>query len=158
VLGGAGFHDLLDQLLHQDTDLVLVGKSATNVAFVEKLTRKAPCSVMVLPSVRSAAYKRMLVTTDCSDDSARAMEVAVAFAKARKLKQLHCFHGYQIAQGYHKTGLPLGRLGQEMEAWAQGRYREFLERSTSADSRPPSPARRVPGGAWHSQAGQRPAE
>ena len=126
VLGGAGFHDLLDHLLHQDTDLVLVGKSETNVAFVEKLTRKAPCSVMVLPSVRSAAYKRVLVTTDFSDDSARAMDVAVAFANARKLKQLHCFHGYQIAQGYHKTGLPQERLRQEMEAWAQGRYREFL--------------------------------
>jgi nucleotide-binding universal stress UspA family protein len=126
VLGGAGFHDLLDQLLHQDTDLVLVSKSETNVAFVEKLTRKAPCSVMVLPSVRSVAYKRMLVTTDFSDDSARAMEVAVAFANARKLKQLHCFHGYQIAQGYHKTGLPRERFRQEMEAWAQGRYREFL--------------------------------
>jgi nucleotide-binding universal stress UspA family protein len=125
VLGGAGFHDLLDRLLHQDTDLVLVGKSETNVAFVEKLTRKAPCSVMVLPPVRSVAYRRMLVTTDFSDDSARAMEVAVAFANARKLKQLHCFHGYQIARGYHKTGLPRERFRQEMEAWAQERYREF---------------------------------
>ncbi len=125
VLGGAGFHDLLDHLLHQDTDLVLVGKSDTNVAFVEKLTRKAPCSVMVLPPVRSAAYKRMLVTTDFSDDSARAMEVAVAFARVRRLKHFHCFHGYQIAQGYHKTGLPRERLRQEIEAWAQARYREF---------------------------------
>jgi SulP family sulfate permease len=126
VLGGSGFHDLLDHLRHQDTDLVLVGKSETNVAFAEKLTRKAPCSVMVLPPVRSVAYKRMLVTTDFSDDSARAMEVAVAFASARKLKQLHCFHGYQIAQGYHKTGLPRERFRQEIEASAQRRYREFL--------------------------------
>jgi nucleotide-binding universal stress UspA family protein len=119
VLGGAGFHDLLD--------LVLVGKSDTNGAFVEKLTRKAPCSVMVLPAVRSVAYRRILVTTDFSEDSARAMEVAVAFAHARKLKQLHCFHAYQIARGYHKTGLPRERFRQEMEAWAQGRYQEFLQ-------------------------------
>ena len=50
VLGGAGFHDLLDRLRQGDTDLILVGKSETNSAFVEKLVRKAPCSVMILPA------------------------------------------------------------------------------------------------------------
>lgn len=41
-------------------------KSETNSAFVEKLARKAPCSVMVLPPGRSLAYRRVLVTTDFS--------------------------------------------------------------------------------------------
>ena len=67
MLGGAGFHDLLDQLRQGDTDLILVGKSETNSAFVEKLARKAPCSVMVVPSGRSVAYRRILVTTDFSN-------------------------------------------------------------------------------------------
>jgi nucleotide-binding universal stress UspA family protein len=130
VLGGAGFHDLLDQLRQGDTDLILVGKSETNSAFVEKLARKAPCSVMVLPPGRSVAYRRILVTTDFSDDSARAMEVAVAFAKARKLKQLRCFHAYQITRGHLKTGIPRGRFREELESWAQNRYREFQKAVT----------------------------
>ena len=83
VLGGAGFHDLLDRLRQGDTDLILVGKSETNGAFVEKLARKAPCSVMVVPPGRSVAYRRILVTTDFSDHSVKAVEVAVALAKAR---------------------------------------------------------------------------
>ncbi|GEM_PF-2047907 len=125
VIGGAGFHDLLNQLRRQDTDLILVGKSETNVAFVEKLVRKAPCSVMVVPPGRSVAYRRILVTTDFSEHSARAMEVAVAFAQARKLKQIHCFHGYQIPYGHHKTGIPVERFRRETEAWARDRYQQF---------------------------------
>ena len=127
VLGGAGFHDLLDQLRQGDTDLILVGKSETNGAFVEKLVRKAPCSVMIVPPGRSVAYRRILVTTDFSDHSAQAMEVAVAFAKARKLKQLGCFHGYQIPYGQHKTGIPREQFQKETETWVQRRFQEFRE-------------------------------
>ena len=50
----------------------------------------------------------------------------MAFASARKLKQLHCSHGYQIARRHHNTGLPREQFRQEMEAWAQRRYREFV--------------------------------
>lgn len=127
VLGGSGFHDLLDQLREGDTDLILVGKSETNGAFVEKLARKAPCSVMVVPPGRSVAYRRILVTTDFSDHSAQAMAVAVAFAKARKLKQLGCFHGYQIPYGQHKTGIPREQFKKETETWVQRRFQEFRQ-------------------------------
>lgn len=128
VLGGAGFHDLLDQLRRGDTDLVLVGKSEANGAFVEKLARKAPCSVMVVPPGRPAAYRRILVPTDFSDHSARAVEVALAFARARKLRQLVCFHGYRIPYGQHKTGIPRQRFCHETEAWLQQRFDEFRQR------------------------------
>lgn len=127
VLGGAGFHDLLDQLRQGDTDLILVGKSETNGAFVEKLARKAPCSVMVVPPGRLVACRRILVTTDFSDHSVKAVEVAVAFAKARKLKKLCCFHGYQIPYGHHKTGIPREQFQKETETWVQRRFQELRE-------------------------------
>jgi coenzyme F420-reducing hydrogenase alpha subunit len=63
-----------------------VGKSESNGPFVEKLARKAPCSVMVVPSGRSVANRHILVTPDFSEHSARAMEVVAAFARARKLR------------------------------------------------------------------------
>jgi nucleotide-binding universal stress UspA family protein len=126
VLGGAGFPDLLDRLRQRDTDLILVGKSETNGAFVEKLTRKAPCSVMVVPPSRSAAYRRILVTTDFSAHSAQAMDVAAAFGEARQLRQLQCFHAYQIGYGLRKTGVPRDQFRQEMEAWAQEQHRVSL--------------------------------
>jgi nucleotide-binding universal stress UspA family protein len=128
VLGGAGFHDLLDQLRHGDMDLIIVGKTQTNVPFVEKLTRKAPCSVLIVPPGRSVAYRRILVTTDFSDRSAQAMEVAVAFARARKLKQLVCFNGYQIPYGQHRTGIPRDQFRKDTEAWRQERFAEFRQR------------------------------
>jgi nucleotide-binding universal stress UspA family protein len=127
VLGGAGFHDLLDQLRHGGTDLIIVGKLEANVPFVEKLARKAPCSVMIVPWGRSVAYRRILVTTDFSDHSARAMEVAVAFARARKVKQLVCFNGYQIPYGQHRTGIPREQFRKDTEAWCQKRFEEFRQ-------------------------------
>jgi nucleotide-binding universal stress UspA family protein len=128
VLGGAGFHDLLDQLRHGDTDLIIVGKREANVVFVEKLARKAPCAVMIVPSGRSVAYRRILVTTDFSDHSARAMEVAVAFARARKVKQLVCFNGYQVPYGQHRTGIPREQFRKDTEAGRQKRFEEFRQR------------------------------
>jgi nucleotide-binding universal stress UspA family protein len=128
VLGGAGFPDLLDRLRHGDTDLILVGKSQANGPFVEKLARKAPCSVMVVPPGRSAAYRRILVTTDFSEHSARAMDVALAFARARQVKRLVCFNGYQIPYGQHRTGIPREQFRKETEAWRQRRFEEFRQR------------------------------
>ncbi|HWQ92018.1 MAG TPA: universal stress protein, partial [Clostridia bacterium] len=127
VLGGAGFHDLLDQLRHGDTDLIIVGKHETNVPFVEKLARKALCSVMIVPSGRSVGYRRILVTTDFSNHSARAMEVAVAFARARKLKQLVCFNGYQIPYGQHRTGIPREKYRKDTETWRAAHFEEFRQ-------------------------------
>ena len=127
VMSGAGFRDLLDQLRRRDTDLILVGKRDTNVPFVEKLARKAPCSVMIVPSGRSVAYRRILVPTDFSDHSARAMEVAVALARARKVKQLVCFHGYPIPYGQHRTGIPREQFRKETEAWLKTRFEEFRQ-------------------------------
>jgi nucleotide-binding universal stress UspA family protein len=127
VLGGAGFHDLLDQLRHGDTDLIVVGRHEANVPFVEKLARKALCSVMVVPSGRSVAYRRILAPTDFSDHSARALEVAVAFARARKLKQLVCFNSYQIPYGQHRTGIPREQFRKETQAWRQERFEEFRQ-------------------------------
>ncbi len=127
VLGGAGFYDLLDQLRQGDTDLILVGKSETNGAFVEKLARKAPCSVMVVPPGRSVAYRRILVTTDFSDHSARAMEVAVAFARARKVKRLVCFNGYEIPHGQRRTGIPREQFRKDTEASRKRRFEEFRQ-------------------------------
>lgn len=127
VLGGAGFHDLLEQLRHGDTDLIIVGKSDANVPFVEKLARKALCSVMIVPPGRSAGYRRILVTTDFSDHSARAMEVAVAFARARRVKQLVCFNGYQIPYGQHRTGIPREQFRKDTETWRQERFEEFRQ-------------------------------
>lgn len=128
VLGGAGFRDLLDQLRHGDTDLIIVGKSDTNIPFVEKLARKAPCAVMVVPAGCSAAYRRILVTTDFSDHSARAMEVAVAFARARKVKRLVCFNGYQIPSGQHRSGIPREEFRKETETWRQKLFEQFRQR------------------------------
>lgn len=127
VLGGAGFRDLLHLLRQGDTDLIIVGRSDTNIPFVEKLARKAPCAVMVLPAGCSVAYRRILVTTDFSDHSARATEVAIAFAAARKLKQVICFNGYQIPHGQHRTGIPREQLRKDTEAWRQQCYEEFRQ-------------------------------
>lgn len=125
VLGGAGFRDLLDHLRQNDTDLILLGKSAANVPFAEKLARKAPCSVMIVPAGRSAAYRRILCPTDFSAHSAQALETALAFARARRLKQIVCFNGYEVPFGQHRTGIPREQFCADNEAWRRERFAEF---------------------------------
>lgn len=127
VLGGAGFQDLLEHLRSGNPDLVFVGKSPDNVRFVEKLTRKAPCSVMIVPPGKSVVYRRILVSTDFSSYSARAMEVAVAFAQARKLKKVVCFNAYPIAFGQQRSGIPPGQFHEETQAWHRKLFDDFRQ-------------------------------
>jgi nucleotide-binding universal stress UspA family protein len=52
----------------------------------------------------------------------------VAFARARKVKQLVCFNGYQIPYGQHRTGIPREQFRKDTEAWRQKRFEEFRQR------------------------------
>jgi len=95
VLGGAGFHDLLDQLRQGHGSHHRSG-NASQRSVRREIGAQAPCAVNDCPVGPTVAYRRILVTTDFSDHSARRWRWAVAFARARKVKQLVCFNGYQV--------------------------------------------------------------
>lgn len=127
VLGGGGFRALLERLRKGTTDLVVVGKGDGNSTFVEKLVRKSTCSVLVVPAGRVGSRRGILVPTDFSDDARRAMDVACAFARGRGLARIHCYHGYEIPYGWHKTGMSREEYCRELESWRRSRFDEWRE-------------------------------
>lgn len=125
VLGGGGFRELLARLREGTTDLVVVGKGDCNAAFVEKLVRKSTCSVLVVPAGRAGSRRGILVPTDFSEEARRALEVAGAFARGRALTRIHCYHGYEIPYGWHKTGMSKAEYCRELESWRRSRFDEW---------------------------------
>lgn len=124
----------LDQILRliprKDIDLILVRRRSeekSSLMLAEKLARKAPCSILILPEGRDANLFRILVAVDFTEDSRNAMEVAIAFASAARLSSVHCLHVYDVPAGYYKTGKSFEQFSDIMEKNAEREYREFVK-------------------------------
>jgi nucleotide-binding universal stress UspA family protein len=125
----------LDQILRliprKDIDLILVrrkGEEKSSLMLAEKLARKAPCSILILPEGTDANLFRILVAVDFTEDSRNALEVAIAFASAARLSAIHCLHVYDVPAGYYKTGKSFEQFSDIMEKNAAREYREFVEK------------------------------
>ena len=98
----------LTQLLHmaraQDTDLILVGKDRYGGTLAEKVARKAPCSVLVIPPNARPSINKVLVPVDFSDHAMDAMNVAVAFSDAAGLTELHPLNVYGVPHRLFQDG------------------------------------------------------
>jgi nucleotide-binding universal stress UspA family protein len=118
VLEGDQISNLLRQIKIKDIDLVLVGKSASAAEdhmFGEKLARKAPCSVLIIPEGTAPVYKNITVACDFSDHSLNALDVGRAFSSSAGLDTFTCLHVYNIPTGYYKTGKTYEEFSEVMK-------------------------------------------
>lgn len=123
--GGAVLDEMLALTRSLETDLVLVGQGTHDGAFAEKLARKAPCSVLVVPTEAAPAIQRVLVPVDFSEHAADAVDVAVAFADAAGLGEVHLLHVY---------GAPTkGKRSHENATYALRRRAEEAYETFTAD-------------------------
>lgn len=58
---------------------------------VEKLLRRVPVPILIVRNRPRAAYRHILVTTDCSEPSAHALQVALQFFPLQTLHLLYAF-------------------------------------------------------------------
>ncbi|MEM1269809.1 MAG: universal stress protein [Bacteroidota bacterium] len=116
LLRGTPLSALLRTTRADATDLVLI--SARNRSLANRLVRKAPCSVMVVPEKAPAIIERVLVPVDFSRHAADAVEVAAAFAEAARLDDVHVLHVYDAPRGEEEA-----KLRQALDA----RYVAFAE-------------------------------
>lgn len=94
VEDGSLLDEMLDLTRTTEADLILVGQGSHDGAFAEHLARKAPCSVVILPPDAALSVERVLVPVDFSKHAADAVDVAVAFAEAAGLSEVHLLHVY----------------------------------------------------------------
>lgn len=101
----------LARLLHlirsEDIDLVVVGRaqgSTTASVFAEKLSRKAPCSVLIVPEGSKPEFGKTVLASDFSSNAGDALDIAEAFVQGSGGRTLELLHVYKVPQGYSKLG------------------------------------------------------
>ncbi|MBN2466638.1 MAG: universal stress protein [Deltaproteobacteria bacterium] len=129
VAEGSPLVELLRRARDHEIDMIIMGKRREPTAdgtLPEKLARKAPCSVLLVPEGGNASFASVLVPTDFSENSIDAMDVAVAFASAAGIDEIHCLHAYSVPLGYYKTGKSYEEFAEIMRGHAEKKYQEYL--------------------------------
>jgi nucleotide-binding universal stress UspA family protein len=138
IVEGSPLAELLRTAKDDGTDLVIVGRDEGGGTLAEKLARKAPCSVLIVPPSEPASIERVLVPVDFSNHAADAVDVAVAFAEAAGLDEVHLLHVYGVPDSYLKLGKSFEEFHDVVRRVAEERYGEFIQ---TVDLRGLSPVR-----------------
>jgi nucleotide-binding universal stress UspA family protein len=127
VVEGAPLAELLRITKEEDMDLLIVGRDQRGGTLAEKLARKAPCSVLIVPPEGPTVIEHVLVPVDFSSHAADAVDVAVAFAEAAGLEEVHLLHVYDVPESYLKLGKTFEEFHESVQQRAVERFDSFLE-------------------------------
>lgn len=113
-------------------DAILVGrKQASNSSnvVVQRLARRAKCSLLIVPEIKYTSMRKLIVATDLSEGSLIALEVAIAIAEQHKEgAEIICHHVYSVPTGYHYTGKTYEEFAEIMHKNAQKEYEKFVRK------------------------------
>ena len=109
-----------------DADLVVCGRSTSDVFLSEKLARKAPCSVLTVPPLAGTSFDRVMVPIDYSEYSRQALDVGLAFAAAEDAK-LTVFHAFEVPWGQSRSTMPRPEFVADLRQFHSNRLRAFVE-------------------------------
>lgn len=131
---GKGLRELLAISRDHETDLVIVGRPlpsqhATHGMAFLLLTRKSPCSVLVVPHGARPHFARVLVPVDYSDHSRLALTVGsqIAHESGEPHPQLVAMSVYSVGYGYSKTGVSFEEASEHMSDSSEKQLAEFVD-------------------------------
>ncbi len=108
VMEGPPLGRLVSFTKKYDIDLLIVShhksSSGSNGYLSEKLTRKAFCSVLMVPWHTRLNLEKILVAVDFSEHSINALDIGSAFAKGVEANEIYILNNFRIPKGYYKTG------------------------------------------------------
>ncbi len=132
VLRGDPEMEALKWARKEGTDLILLSRKPndkTSTSRAERITRKAPCSVLILPEGFRPDIRNIVVPVDFSEHSADALDVAIAFASAAGLPQIHVLNVYSVPIPAYTMGERYEQLAEDFKRWAQKHYQDFVGRA-----------------------------
>ena len=135
VEAGEPLRGLLTLLVEGNYDLVLVPvRDKHGRSFVERLVRKSPAGVLVVPAGCSPDLKRLRVAVDFSELSPLALKWAEAFASISETPPaLEALHVMQMPQGARATAaIEPGHLRAQIHQTSMESLKNFL--SETADT------------------------
>lgn len=83
-----------------DIDLILIGNQDNFSKLDKKIIRKAPCSVLVVPSRLLTDIKSILIPVDHSEYTQLSIDTAQVFTENFKVKDIKAIHLYRDATHY----------------------------------------------------------
>jgi len=108
VKKGNPSREVLKCLEKENIDVVISGskwKSKGSGIFNQRLARRAPCSLIVIPEGHAPELKKLLIPIDFSIHSRMALEYAVFISKSNDFKvEIICQNVYTVPTGYHYSG------------------------------------------------------
>jgi nucleotide-binding universal stress UspA family protein len=116
-----------------EIDLILIGrptpggKSKRAASLARSVTRRATCSVLVVPGDSRPTCDRILVPVRDSECSARALATACRMGATIGAGVLS-LNVYQVRSGYLNVGTSLGEQIDILGRWAERTCRELLDR------------------------------
>jgi nucleotide-binding universal stress UspA family protein len=131
VVEGNILFELLKHIKRKQIDLVLIGKKMGKThssKLAEKLCRKAPCSVLIIPENAKIQLSGILVPIDFSDNSADAMDIALSFGSAAGLEKIDCVNVFKLPIGYYKTGKTEAQFTEIVKKNAKKTYQDFIQK------------------------------
>lgn len=132
-LNGQPLYELLRYAMDHEIDLIVVGKHPDEQAglfegiLAERITRKATCTVLVMPPDCTLQPRKILAPVRDSDCSAHALETACAFAEQFKAT-ICALNVFQVHSGYSSVGTTLEEHTELMYRWAVRDCENLIER------------------------------
>lgn len=135
VLQGDKLSELLARIRDDSVDLVILGRKGEQTghdSLEKQLTRKAPCSVLIVPEGRAAEITRVLCAVDFSESSQRALDKALLYCRNLGLPSLDVVHYYDLPTGYYKTGLSADDFAAKLEPHLRREFDGFVAGADSS--------------------------
>ena len=139
VIHGAPLIEILRFAHEKDVNLIVIGRHCGSAVethdeaddeapLARRITRKATCSVLVLPDEFQIKADTILVPVRNSDCSAGALDVACGIAAATKAEVI-ALNVFQVHAGYSRVGTNLEEHQALLETAAQHECEKLLKRT-----------------------------
>jgi nucleotide-binding universal stress UspA family protein len=103
--------------------------SRSSNVLVQRLARRAKCSLMIVPDIKYSSMRKLMVANDLSENSLIALEEAIAIAEQHKENaEIICHHVYSVPTGYHYTGKTYEEFAKVMRKNSQKEFEKFIQK------------------------------
>ena len=130
VIEGSPLVEILRYAHDKDMDAIVLGRKAhpaRGAILARRITRKATCSVLLLPVRAHAQADVVVVPVRDSECSANALAMACEVAKVIGARVI-CLNVYQVGPGYTRAGSTLEEAQIALDAAARAECQRLLKR------------------------------
>lgn len=131
VLEGKPYGQLLHWQEVKQVELLIIGQKNASLGSgttARKLASHARCSVLFVPEAPLTGGKRLLVPVDFSENSAKALQLAIDWKTADGEVQVCAFHATDLlATGYYLNRQEFENFNRFLADTAKDSFREFLK-------------------------------